>query len=249
MGDAFPTALGPDTAWRFEPPPHETIGAKVSEHNTPPDATNAAAVEGIGPATRGNDAPDRDNLTDSDRVMEREKEEFGGIKLGSAFFGWLTAVGMTVLLTAILTAVGVGVGVGPSSVANAATENATTNALTIGLVGSIALAVILFASYYCGGYVAGRMARFSGAKQGIAVWLWAVIVAIVLTIVGLIADGQANLANLTSGLQFPVDGGAMTIGGIVTVLIAIVVTLGGAVLGGLAGMRFHRRVDKVGLGG
>ena len=220
----------------------------MSEYNTPPHRSTGAVREGTAPATKGNAATDRDNLTDPDRVVEREKEEFGGMKLGSAFFGWLTAAGMTVLLAAIFTAIGVGVGFAPDSVANAATENATTNALTIGLIGGIALAVILFASYYCGGYVAGRMARFSGAKQGIAVWLWAVIIAIVLTIVGLVADSQANFANMTSGLQFPVDGGTMTIGGIVTILIAIVVTLGGAILGGLAGMRFHRRVDKVGLG-
>jgi hypothetical protein len=37
------------------------------------------------------------------------------------------------------------------------------------------LLVILFVAYYCGGYAAGRMGRFNGMKQGIAVWLWALV--------------------------------------------------------------------------
>ncbi len=35
---------------------------------------------------------------------------------------------------------------------------------------------------------------------------------------------------------------------IVALLVAALVSLAGAVLGGLAGMRFHRNVDKAGLG-
>ncbi|MBJ2121515.1 hypothetical protein I6N91_11055, partial [Arthrobacter sp. MSA 4-2] len=45
-----------------------------------------------------------------DGVVAAQKEKFGGIKFGSAFFGWLTATGMTVILSALATAIGVGVG-------------------------------------------------------------------------------------------------------------------------------------------
>jgi hypothetical protein len=31
-------------------------------------------------------------------VITREEEQFGGIKIGSAFFGWLVSTAMTVLL-------------------------------------------------------------------------------------------------------------------------------------------------------
>ena len=37
-------------------------------------------------------------------------------------------------------------------------------------------------------------------------------------------------------------------GGMIALAAVIVATLGGALLGGLAGMRFHRKVDKTGLG-
>ena len=40
-------------------------------------------------------------------MVARQKERFGGIKAGSAFFGWLTATGMSVLLITLLAAGGV----------------------------------------------------------------------------------------------------------------------------------------------
>ena len=41
-------------------------------------------------------------------------------------------------------------------------------------------------AYYCGGYVAGRMARFSGVAQGIAVWVWTIAIAIVAAVVAFV---------------------------------------------------------------
>ena len=35
--------------------------------------------------------------------------------------------------------------------------------------------MLIFFAYLVGGYAAGRMARFAGAKQGIAVWLWQIM--------------------------------------------------------------------------
>ncbi|TFC56783.1 hypothetical protein E3O68_03565 [Cryobacterium sp. TMB3-1-2] len=171
------------------------------------------------------------------------------MKFGTAFFGWLTATGAAVLLTALVAGAGAAVGLGnqadPAQTADAAAENAST----VGLIGAIALAVVVFVSYFCGGYVAGRMARFSGAKQGIAVWLWALIVAVVLAIVAAIAGSQFNvLANLNSFPRIPVQEGDLALGSILTAVAIAIVSLGGAMLGGLAGMRFHHRVDKVGLG-
>ncbi|MCU1445469.1 hypothetical protein [Cryobacterium sp.] len=182
-------------------------------------------------------------------VLAREKAEFGGIKFGSAFFGWLTATGAAVLLTALVAGAGAAVGLGSQSDPAQAGEAAAQNAETVGLIGAIALAVVIFIAYYCGGYVAGRMARFSGAKQGIAVWLWALIIAVVLAIVGAIAGSQFNvLANLNSFPRIPINEGDLALGSIITAVVIALVSLGGAILGGIAGMRYHRKVDKVGLG-
>lgn len=210
----------------------------MNTQDTPDHADGAAAVA----AERG--------PTHREAVLDREKEQFGGIKWGSAFFGWLTAMGTAVLLTAILSAIGAGVGLGAAEgdVQGAADELAS-NADTVGIVGAIVLAVILFIAYFCGGYVAGRMARFSGAKQGVAVWVWAIVIAVIVAIVTAVAGSQFNvLGNLNGFPRIPIDEGTLTATGIITAIVVAIVSLGGAILGGVSGMRFHRKVDRTGLG-
>ena len=105
-------------------------------------------------------------------VVARQRERFGGVKVGSAFFGWLTATGMAVLLLGLLTAAGVVFGVATDTTVDQAvqaSQEATGTVQTVGLVGGIALLVVLASACYCGGYVAGRMARFNGIKKGLAV--------------------------------------------------------------------------------
>ncbi len=183
-------------------------------------------------------------------VVEREKEEHGGVKIGSAFFGWLTATGTAVLLTALLAAAGTAVGLATNtSVGEVTSGTSAQDSQTIGIVGGIILLVILFVAYYCGGYVAGRMARFNGIQQGLAVWLWAVVIAIVVAVLGAVAGDKYNiLAKINSFPRIPVNEGNLATGGLIAAVAVAVVALVGAVLGGLAGMHFHRQVDKAGLG-
>ena len=186
---------------------------------------------------------------DRQSVVAREKEQYGGIKIGSAFFGWLTATGTAVLLTALAAAAGTAVGVASNTDVEEAADQATSDPSTVGLVGGIVLLVVLFVAYYCGGYVAGRMARFNGAKQGLAVWLWAVVIAIAVAVLAAVAGDQFNvLGQLNSFPRIPVAEGDLTTGGIIALLVIAAASLAGAVLGGMAGMRFHRKVDRAGLG-
>ena len=180
-------------------------------------------------------------------VVARERDRFGGMKFGSAFFGWLTATGTALLLTALLAAAGAAVGLGQNVQVPEPTNEA---AQTVGIVGGIVLLVITLVAYFCGGYVAGRMARFDGVKQGLGVWLWAVIGAIVVAILSTIAGAQFNiLSNLNGFPRIPLNEGTLTAGGIITAIAVAVAALVGALLGGRAGMRYHRRVDQAGLPG
>jgi hypothetical protein len=181
-------------------------------------------------------------------VVARERAEFGGIKFGSAFFGWLAATGTAVLFTALIAAIGVGIGLGTGTDADEATNQANENPGTVGLVGAIALLAILFVSYYCGGYVAGRMARFNGAKQGFAVWLWSLLAAGVVAVISAVAGDKFDIwARLDGFPRLPISDGDLPTAAIVTAIAVAAVGLIGAILGGLAGMRYHRRVDRVGL--
>jgi magnesium-transporting ATPase (P-type) len=212
-------------------------GASTPEDNTAGASTPKESTVGAStPKSRRND------------VVEAERERFGGIKFGSAFFGWLTAIGLTVILSAIATAIGVGVGASNTSDVNDAANQASENAQTIGIVSGIVLAVILFIAYYCGGYVAGRMARFDGAKQGLAVWLWGIIIAIVLAILAVVAGDQFNvLSNLDGAPSISLNQDTLTASGLIALAIAVLVPLLAAILGGKAGMAFHRKVDQVGV--
>ena len=176
-------------------------------------------------------------------LVARQKEQFGGMKFGCSFFGWLTATGTAVLLTALLAAVGAALGL--NGIFGA--QPADSQIRTIGLVSGIVLLVVVLVAYVAGGYVAARMARFSGLKQGFGVWLWAVIFTIVIGVLGFVAGNQVDLLSRVNGLpRLPVDGDALAGGGIITVAAIVLISLVGALLGGLAGMRYHRRVDRAG---
>jgi hypothetical protein len=199
------------------------------------------------PVTRTDPAVTDDTTTlDRREVVGREKDAFGGMKFGSCFFGWLTASGTAVLLVALVTGVGAALGLSQ----NVDVTNPTTaQTETIGLVGGIVLLAIIFVSYLAGGYVAGRMARFNGLMQGLGVWLWAVIMAILVAIAGWVVGERFDvLAQLNSFPRLPVNEGTLTTAGVITAICVVAASLIGALLGGLAGMRYHRRVDMAGLG-
>ena len=213
-----------------QPPVRDTHGA----HGTHTGAHPVAAEE---PAL------------DRRSVIARQKEEHGGVKIGSAFFGFLTAAGVAVLLTALLAAAGAGVGLANGTDAGEVADAAGSASVgTIGLVSGIVLALVVFLAYYCGGYVAGRMARFNGVKQGIAVWLWALVIAVVVAVLGLVAGDQYDIfADLNTFPRIPLSEGELTQGGAIAAVVLVVSSLLGALVGGLAGMRFHRKVDRTGL--
>jgi hypothetical protein len=181
-------------------------------------------------------------------VVDHQRAEFGGVKIGSAFFGWLTAMGTAVLLTALLAATGAAIGLGAFEDPEAAADEAAQNPETVGWVGAIALLVIVFVAYWCGGYVAGRMARFNGVRQGIAVWVWAIVIAIIIALLGLVAGTQFDiLVDLNAFPRIPLSEGELTMAGIITAVIVAIASLAGAILGGMSGTRSHRRVDRAGV--
>jgi hypothetical protein len=175
------------------------------------------------------------------RVRSRQREEFGGINWGSAFFGWLVAVGMAAILLGLLSAAGAAFGLGEVSDAEA-----ESNAETIGIVGAILLILVLGAAYYCGGYVSGRMSRFDGGRQGLAVWVLGLAVTIVLAVAGALFGAEYNVLEQLNLPRIPVEEGSLTAGAAIALALVVLVTLVAAMGGGKAGERFHRKVDRVG---
>jgi hypothetical protein len=174
--------------------------------------------------------------------VRRQREEFGGLRWGSAFFGWLVAVGIAALLIALLSAAGAAVGLTESS-----TEDAAGNAATLGIVGGVLLLAILLLAYYAGGYVAGRMARFAGPRQGLGVWIIGLLVTVVLAVAGALLGAEYNVLSQLNLPRIPIDEGSLTTGGVVALAAMVLGTLVAAVAGGKAGTHFHRKIDRAGL--
>ena len=169
-----------------------------------------------------------------------QKDEFGGFSWLSTLAGWLSAAGLTAILTGILSAAGAALALNQvgSSVSGSEAD-------TIGLAGGIALLVVLAIAYLFGGHVAGRMARFDGARQGVGVWLWGVLIALAIAALAAIGGSKYNVLDALNLPRLPVDSGTLTTGGLVALVASLAVTLGAAILGGKTGERFHKTVDRV----
>jgi hypothetical protein len=176
-------------------------------------------------------------------AVDAQRNRYGGIKWGAAFFGWLSANGLAVILVALISAGGLAIGL-TDGIDNA--DDAADQADTIGIAGGIVLLVVLFLAYLAGGYVAGRMARFDGARQGIAVWIIGLLVVLALAVAGLVFGSEYNVLQQLDLPRIPIDEGTATTGGIIALVAVLLVTLLGAILGGKLGDRFHRKVDRAG---
>ena len=187
-------------------------------------------------ATAGTAASARD-------VRARQRDAFGGFNWGSAFFGWLVAVGLGVLLTAILAAAGTAIGL--TSVGE---SDAKSNADTIGIGGGILLLIVTMIAYYAGGYVAGRMSRFDGARQGFGVWVIGLIITVAIAAAGWILGDKYNVLDQLNLPRIPANAGDLTTGGLIALGAILLGTLIAAILGGKVGQRYHNKIDRHGFG-
>ena len=152
-------------------------------------------------------------------LRARQRDEFGGFNIGAAFFGWLVAIGLGALLTALLSAAGTAIGL---------TEGVDAgDAEKIGIGGGILFLCALLVAYFAGGYVAGRMSRFDGGRQGLGVWLFAVLATVIIGAVAAIAGSEYNLFEQLDLPRIPIDEGDLT-------------------TGGKTGERYHKKIDRVG---
>lgn len=190
-------------------------------------------------------------VTDDD-VRHRK---YGGFNIGAAFFGWLVATGLAALLISLLTALGSAtafttikdrVNIDTSSPNNSSinTTNLSDDLQTIGLIGGILVLLALSIAYYAGGYVAGRMSRFDGGRQGFGVWVIGILLTVVLAILGVIAGSSFNLLEQLNLPRIPVDEGELSSGGLITLLLVVIVTVVAAITGGKAGQGYHDKIDR-----
>jgi hypothetical protein len=120
------------------------------------------------------------------------------------------------------------------------------------ITGLVLVAVLIFLTYFFGGYVAGRLARFDGGRNGAMLLLWTLAVALLAALAGGIFSNFLP-AGISEGLRSFIQNDVLsTIGnlsqlGIVGILVAIgalLVALLGGFLGGRLGGRYHAEIDR-----
>jgi hypothetical protein len=174
----------------------------------------------------------------SEAVSTRDDVDpvYRGFNGGAPFFGLIVAIGLIALLTGIVGAIA-------AAVDYALTIDWNNSAGTIGIASAAVLLVILAIAYYNGGYVAGRLARFDGARQGFGVWLIGIIVTAVVAGVAALAGSQYDVLDRVDLPSVPIADHTLTTGGLVVVIAAVVITLLAALIGAKSGQRYHRNID------
>jgi uncharacterized membrane protein len=161
-------------------------------------------------------------------------ERFGGIDVPASLVGMLTALSTTLLVAGL-----VGAAVGAVGYQTGLEEDAA-DLSTWSLIGGVA---ILLLAYLVGGWAAGRMARYDGARNGFATGIWTLILAAILAGLGAWAGSEYDVfRNVELPQWFEED--ALTTAAIISGVAAVAAMFAGGILGGLWGERYHRRADR-----
>lgn len=209
--------------------------AETRQTAGPASEPSASGPAASSPAQRGAVQP-VDTVSGPEKQRRRELSRLRGFNLGAAFFGWLIVVGIAALLAAVVSAAGAAIALTQTP--------APSNTTTLTIVGAVLLLVILLVAYYTGGYVAGRLSRFSGAVQGLGVWVIGLLVTVALAVAGAVAGSKYNVLAQLRLPSIPVNGQSFATGAIIAVVIIAVLTLVAAIGGGIVGLRYHHRVDR-----
>lgn len=148
--------------------------------------------------------------------------------IGATILGWAVASFFTFVFFALAAALlGGAAGVGDRVVP----RNAS------GLLNWTAASffVTMFLGYLIGGYAAGRIALWDGAKHGALIVVWPILLGILGAVAGFLMADQIR-AFLPAGLS----AGELTAGALLTGLFSLAAMLLGGALGGRMGERYHR---------
>ncbi len=173
-----------------------------------------------------------------DVAVEEAHRRFGGLDVPATLVGMLAALALLTLLAGLVSAA-----VGAIGYQTGLDGNETELSIG-GLVGGV---VALFVAYFVGGWAAGRIARYDGVKNGLMTGIWTLVLAAILAALGAWLGTEYNVfANVDLPNWFSRD--ALTIGAIVSGVVAVVAMLLGGALGGSVGARYHRIADATILG-
>jgi hypothetical protein len=172
---------------------------------------------------------------------EPERLSYRGFKFGAAFFGWLIMGSMIVLLSALVT----GAAAGTAYVLDYTRDDAEGQAGTAAITVAAVIVAILCLAFYTGGYVAGRLARFDGMRQGFGVWMITFLLIVLASSVGAFLNSRYDLTGRVDRPDVPLTNDSLLTGGLITAAALLMLPLLAALLGGRTGQRYHDKIDSL----
>lgn len=236
-GGATP-ATAPATAASYEVPAPGNAHAASNA----PQANPAADDHFVIPTPAGEaGAAGSEPILTAATALSMQKSRYSRMHLLPGLLGWLITIslmdGGLWAIQSWLTLTGQSESIEYASVVSRLFSGAS-NAVPV----AVALSVLIFFAYLVGGYAAGRMARFAGAKQGISVWLWQIMALILGSLATFLAPQMFQNGVASLSLQKLIAGDFAN--GLLAILLVLALSFLGAILGGLCGRLYHRRVDK-----
>jgi hypothetical protein len=224
----------PETERVPQSPAGETEDKETRVIRTPP---------GYGTAAQDASTYPRGYFEAAEEREDRLRDMYGGVDWLASFLGFVFTAVVAVLFSLVaglvLAPLGFSLNLG-----------AEIGAAVI--TGLVLVAILIFLTYFFGGYVAGRLARFDGGRNGAMLILWTLAVALLAALAGGIFSNFLP-AEFSEGLRNFIQNDVLsTIGnlsqlGIVGVLVAIgalLVAVLGGFLGGRLGSRYHAEIDR-----
>ena len=189
-------------------------------------ANGARAVE-----IHGHDV--RARRVDGDVGVVEARRRFGGIDIPATLAGMAAALGTAVVVAGVLAGAGT---VGYQSGLDGADELSVA-----GLAAGLATLVLAF---LVGGWVAGRMARYDGGRNGVVTAVWFLLLAGVMSALGAWLGNEFYVFRSVRLPQW-FSSNARGPEALASGLVALLLMLLAGWLGGRLGERYHRRADAV----
>src|ERR671912_309757 len=213
-----PTENGPEATRqvREEAEPAETRG--VARAPSEENETRVIRVPGHPDTTRDATPYPRGYFEATEEREDRLRDMYGGVDWLASFLGLVFAIVLGAVFSVVAGLVLVPFDITPALSGGQIGASAITGLALLG--------VLIFLTFFFGGYVAGRLARFDGGRNGAMVLAWTVILALILALVALVFSGflpsgtAEVIRNLAQGTASAV--GNLAGAGVAGIVVAVV---------------------------
>jgi hypothetical protein len=206
--------------------------------------TRVIRTPGSGP-TQGEAGPyPRGYFEAAEEREDRLRDMYGGVDWLASFLGFVFVLVAGALLSLVAGLVLVPLGISP--------DLAGAELGAAAITGLVLVAILVFLTYFFGGYVAGRLARFDGGRNGAMLLLWTGVTVLILALINAVLSGflparvSEDIGNLVQNNVLSTIGGLSQLGvaGVLIFAGALLVALLGGFLGGRLGSRYHTEIDR-----